>query len=166
MNSNIVSSIICSEFQKRFRDNVGCTAADRAMLVKFSLNIDHEVEDGNRHLELLIFGNESNYIKVFARLDWRVRQSGEFDQPDGAEAEGKTPWVLLADHDSCWRGDGVESLLSSFQEQISCIDSLFTTDGWYSTKKMTASEIGELRDLWTNRTQANLKSLEFHFPVA
>src|SRR5271157_6011394 len=115
MLTNILSTIICQEFEKApvFKTPGYMSSIDTAMLVNFRLAIDSEVEEGYRHLSLLIFGGGCNYIKVFARLKWTVVELSALNDdeaPSNSYTEGETPWILLSDHDSCWRSDGVEHL--------------------------------------------------------
>src|ERR1700722_7192684 len=100
MFENIVESIICSEFDKRYRG--GEIDKNQAMLIKFSLALNYEIEDGYRNLHILIFGGGYNYIGVYAKADWTV-SDGERGTDAFVYTKGETPFVLYGYHDSCWR---------------------------------------------------------------
>ena len=179
MLTNVVDSIICSQFNhafgyarkspeaSRFR-----TEPDRAMLVKFSLSPDYDREEGYRNLSILIFGGGANYIGVYGKLDWNViaREDLTDDDPpcvvEGRDyVKGETPWVLVVYHDSCWRG-GVHGLLWQYRDRISTIDSLFNGDtGWYSDVQVTAQMRAELRLGSGASGRVKLEDLEFQLPA-
>jgi hypothetical protein len=146
------------------------SSVNTAMLVDFSLSVDFDVEDGYRNLELLIFGAGSNYIKVFARLKWNVVPCDALDEDDGLKSgckytEGITGWILLSDHDSCWRSDGVGNLLFTFRQRLSSIEWLHAKNGWFTALKLDHAEIDALRSLWQHRTYQKISEQEFKFPA-
>lgn len=170
MLTNILSTIICQEFEKSsvFKTPGYMSSFDTAMLVNFRLAIDTSVEEGYRSLSLLIFGGGSNYIKVFAQLKWTVVELHALDgddEPSKSYTKGETSWILLSDHDSCWRSDGVEQVIRHFGDRLSMIDYLGSTNGWYTARKLREDEIKSLEQLWRHRTYQKLGDLEFHFPV-
>ena len=187
MFENIVQAIICSEFNRIFgrgrvslesqdKNKQTLTDPDHAMVVKFSLSPDYDVEDGYRNLSLLIFGGGSNYISVFSKLDWNVAPlspTGEALQyttlptDDPQYTKGETPWVLEGCHDSCWR-DAVGRLLRDYRERIITIDWVF--GGWYKTVSISAEEKRQLSVITRNTPgyggsgdRTKLSDLEFKF---
>lgn len=180
MFESIVNSIICSEFQQRFcrggeiaQGNM--SSPDKAMLVKFSLSPSYAIEDGYRNLHILIFGGGSNYISVFAKVDWAVIRNEWSDGNDYLKAgreyiQGETPWVFYGCHDSCWR-DSVRTIIGEFHKRINSIDWVF--GGWYKTITITEEYAKGLK---TSRNtgykgggrQSDWKKaseLQFHFDV-
>jgi hypothetical protein len=171
MLSNILSTIICQEFEKNptFKTPGYLSSVDTAMRVDFRLAVNSAVEEGYRHLSLLIFGAGSNYIKVFARLRWTVIEIADLDGDDNIRkpyTEGETPWILLSDHDSCWRSDGVERVIAQYSDRLSTLEWMGSSNGWYTAMKLTEDEIKSLAKLWRNRTYEKLWDLEFQFSVA
>lgn len=185
MFENIVSNIICSEFEHKFgrshkRAEGDNYMSDRsnAMQVTFHLSPDYKVEDGYRHLTLLIFGGGSNYYSVYGKIDWNVIRNewsdGEYLEEGKEYVTGDTGWLLLARHDSCWR-EGVERTLWEFRDRISHIDSLFSNEGWYqkvAISEDTAEALEQIRRDTPGYGNARgsrktLKELEFQFePLA
>jgi hypothetical protein len=177
----IVSSIICSEFRKEFQSperqkNEGfLSEPNKAMMVRFKLTPDFEVEEGYRNLSILIFGAGRNYITVMAKLDWTVIQNEDInDDGEGLKkgkeyTEGETPWVHFSCHDSCWTSDGVESIIQMFRNRINCMDSRF--DRWYETMTLTPEQIKDFNQITRDTREGKLthsrkfETLEFKFPV-
>jgi hypothetical protein len=176
---NIVQNIICSQFDSTFgrsRSDTKATiqthggrsitidtnsAIDHAMQVKFSLSPNYDVEDGYRNLTILLFGNGSNYIAVYAKVDWHVQYT--------TTEKGESPWVCYGYHDSCWR-DAVGSILREFHGRINTIDYLFNgPTGWYKDVTLTEEQIVSLKAIRDARYEkgdwTRLTDLEFHFPV-
>ena len=182
MYEHIVRSIICSQFETNFGREAGLethSSRTRAMQVKFSISPDYAHEDGYRNLTILIFGGGSNYIGVYAKVDWNVtaNNSGLDIEWNEAEADasrnpeyvkGVTPWVCYGYHDSCWR-DSVESILREFHDRISTIDSLFNGQtGWYKSLELSKEQIAEAKAIRKARYESNavwqkLTDLEFKF---
>jgi len=171
MFENIVQSIICSEFQQRFTRNGeysqgSSSSTDKAMHVKFSLSTSYAIEEGYRNLHILIFGGGSNYISVFAKLDWNVTPiSDEENEPE--YTQGQTPWVFYGCHDSCWR-DAVHIIIWEFRERISSIDWVF--GGWYKITPMEDKYLEDSRNAHykKRRRQSSwqkVSELEFHFDI-
>ena len=137
MFPSVVASIIETEFDKK----VGRFQCDKeeqiAMDLKFSLysNYERDQSDCYRHLAIRLFA-EGNYVTVMLREDAVRAPEGDVD----------TGWLLVADHDSCWR-DGLQSVLRKYERSISYIDSMFQSDGWYSKHAMTDDEIKDARAL-------------------
>lgn len=134
---SIVASIICSEFQREFRDQ---RRWGECMVVTFPLTLDYAKEDGYRHLDVRIHA-PSNYVRVEARERWNVIPlEGLTDEeyphvkPGYEYSEGASPWKQYSYHDSGWR-DGVESILAEFAQRIITIQTLWGSNGWYDTEK-------------------------------
>jgi hypothetical protein len=184
MFENIVANIITSQFSHQFgrdRDGIVKYNSDpfNAMQVKFSLSPDYDREDGYRDLTILIFGGGSNYISVFAKLDWNVIALDDLTDEEDPDVKpgrdyvkGETPWVLQCHHDSCWR-DSINSLLWEYRDRVSTIDSLFNgATGWYKTVPVDESMTNELDAIRRNTPgygnnngeRVTLAGLEFKFP--
>jgi hypothetical protein len=175
MMNGVVSSMICNEFRKEFqkRGDKSWQMSDpeRAMRVRFSLKLDYDVEEGYRHLDLLIFGAGSNYITVMAKLDWAViRTEWLGDDGDGLlegfdYIEGSTPWVHYSNHDSCWTSDGVERIINEFANRINCLDSRY--DSWYFIDTLTPEQVEEFHEITrksrANGTKTKFQDIEFKF---
>jgi hypothetical protein len=171
MIHGVISSIICAEFESnsKFTLKRYLTSRDTAMRLEFALH-SCKGEEGYRHLEIAIFGAGSNYIKVYARIKWSVIPEKAIDGDNSlkegyAYTEGETPWVLLSDHDSCWKSDGVASIIASFRERISHLNTVGCAGSWYKAWKLSALEQAMFLDLAKNRTYAKLQDLEFRFPT-
>lgn len=96
----------------------------RALKTTFSLSIDHDKEEGYRHLDVVIYG-PMNYIGVVARERWTVVPlEGLEDDDDGGlkpgydYTDGATPWKLYCYHDSGWRTDGIDEILKEYGSRI------------------------------------------------
>jgi len=134
---DVAAHIIAAEFDK----NVGTFQHDKdeqtAMDLKFSLYSDYERDQSDcyRHLSIRLFA-EGNYVTVMLREDAVRAPEGDVD----------TGWLLVADHDSCWR-DGLQNVLRTYERSISHMDTLFQKDGWYTKHLMTEEEIKAARAL-------------------
>ena len=135
----ILDSVICSEFEK----SVGrwqCkeeNAPPTGMLVTFRLSVDYDIEEGYRHLDMLIFA-PYNYVGVFARERWNVIKNDhmEYNEEDDESyikegydyVEGSSPWLLEGYHDSCWR-DAVDRVIHGNEARIQGLGGSF--GDWY-----------------------------------
>ena len=168
--SDIVASIISSQFESLCGSKDRKIADHEAMVVKFRLHPDHNVEDGYRHLTLLIFGSDDNSISVYAKTDWTVIRNewsdGESLLGNHEYVEGCTPWVLYSCHDSCWRSDGVECIISEFKERISILDSFH---GWYAIESLSEAQIKELKEIrrakYSGTPWRKVSDVEFKFSL-
>jgi hypothetical protein len=180
MRTNVLSSIICSEFRKEFQSperlkDGFLSEPNKAMQIRFKMNPDFDVEEGYRNLSILIFGAGSNYITVMAKMDWTVIQNEDInDDGEGLKkgkeyTKGETPWVPFSCHDSCWTSDGVESIIQRFRNRINCMDSRF--DRWYETLTLTPEQIEDFNQITRDTLEGKLthsckfETLEFKFPV-
>jgi hypothetical protein len=158
MLTNIIASIISTQYEREFRHN-----KELGMVVKFSLSPDYEVEDGYRNLSILIYDFGFNYVGVYAKLDWTViRKEWLYDTHEYIRND--TDWILMGYHDSGWR-DSINSLLYIHRERIVTIDWLF--DGWYKNMKITPTLTESLRSKIRQRDggERTLAELEFKFEV-
>jgi hypothetical protein len=166
MLENIVASIIYTDFQRSFKD-VEVWPSSVAMKVKFSLSCDWNREEGYRNLEILIFGGGSNYIGVYAKIDWNVKDLVNIHN----SAKGDTDWVLVGYHDSCWR-EAVSNLMQEFSNRIITIDSLFNRGNWYDTVVLSTQNEEHLDQIRKGTPgygnvqgeQIKVQDLEFWFP--
>ncbi len=180
MLTNVLESIICSEFRKEFQSiemqkkDGHLSDPNFGMLVRFKLDPDYEREEGYRNLSLLIFGAGSNYITVMAKLDWTVIPLEGLEDEDGLKpgydyTKGETPWVHFSNHDSCWTSDGVHNLLFMFRNRINCLDSRY--DRWYEKLPLTSEQVKEFRKITDDTRNGKaihsrkIETLEFKFPV-
>lgn len=152
---NIVDSIICDEFDKKVKRWQSKEEKPVAMQLTFRISTEYEVEEGYRHLDMLIYGH-CNYVAVLVRERWNVIPNVELETVDDEEyiktsskgyREGSTGWKLASYHDSCWRSDGVHNVIYKNKDRISGIDSLF---GWYQRIEMT-EELFETIETLTSR---------------
>jgi hypothetical protein len=145
MFESIVESIICNTFDKFGRRGTG-----QAMDIRFRLSIDHEKEEGYRHLNLRIYA-PNNYVMVLVKEDWNViptkdliwdekEQDYFIDKNSKGYVNGETEWQLVSFHDSCWRTDGVHNILWKNRERILHIDTLGSTDAWYNKVNLSSDE--------------------------
>lgn len=191
MYENIVCSIICSQFESMFgrsrqdkkvtvqthagRKVVIDTNSDlnSAMQVMFNISPNYETEDGYRHLTLLLFGGGTNYIAVYAKVDWDVTPNETKENEEPQYIKGETPWVCYGYHDSGWR-DAVDTVLQEFHGRVSSIDYLFNgATGWYKAVSLTEENIIELKVIRNARYDGRgpwmwqkASDQEFHFEGA
>lgn len=136
---SIVASIICTEFQKQFKD---AGRRNEAMVVTFDLRIDHEKEEGYRWLDILIYA-PTNYVTVEVRERWNVipveglaydEKTDDSYVKEGFDyVEGASEWKRVSHHDSAWRTDGVEHTLRDYRDRVLLIES-FGSEGWYNVE--------------------------------
>lgn len=93
-------------------------APQKALLVEFRTPTDYGIEDGYRHIDMLIYA-DANYIGVYVRDRWSVwnNQVAEpgWDCEESAKiTKGASEWRCLAYHDSCWT-EGVERFLCDWK---------------------------------------------------
>lgn len=125
---SIVAQYICEAFLSRC-GKFQCRkpeAEQKAMLVEFDKSIDHDKEDGYRHFELMIYG-PANYVQVWVRETWNViplddleynaEEDESFVKPGKSYDKGASPWQLIGDHDSGWRGR-IQDFLRSNEKEI------------------------------------------------
>lgn len=166
---NIVQSIICNEYEKKFHR----AEPGRAMKVVFSLGNDWDVEYGYRHLEIILYDFGCNYVAVFGRTNWNVIRKewsdGDYLQAGREYVKGETPLVLYGYHDSCWR-EAVGSVLRDFEQRIVSIDTLF--DGGWAKSITVDADLSKVMNGTIRSTpgyggegkRAKLYDLDFKFP--
>lgn len=84
----------------------------KALLVEFRTPTNYDIEDGYRHIDLLIYADH-NYAGVYVRERWNVWSPVE-DDAIVHENKGASEWQCLAYHDSGWT-EGVERLLCDWK---------------------------------------------------
>lgn len=148
----IVESIICTEFEKNVGRWQSKENEPKAMLVTFRLDVNYKIEEGYRHLDLMLYGPQ-NYVGVFARERWVVipREDLECDEyfdtmvkKDAQYQKGQTPWMMEGYHDTCWR-DAVDRVIWANQDRINSIGGKFSD--WYSKIQVTEEFIKKLGPL-------------------
>jgi hypothetical protein len=155
---NIVSSIICDEFDRNVGRRQFKNSNKFGMKITFRLCVDYDKEEGYRFLDILIYA-ENNYVAVMARERWNVIPVCELEYDEKSEdtvikknskgyREGCTEWKLVSFHGSCWR-DGVYNILR--HEGISHIDTLST--GWYEKIEMDANMLSTYNYLTSERDE-------------
>ena len=146
MIEHMLARVICEQFEKTPGKNQrrqpwttlpgggGEKKIAQAMLVDFSLRTNYDVEMGYRHLDLLIYA-PMNYVQVWIRERWIVIPLEDLEDADDggtvvkkgkAYIDGKSEWIKIGDHDSCWP-DAVRGILSD--KRITGFSGL---DSWYS----------------------------------
>jgi len=150
---NIVTSIICQEFET----NVGKWQVKNSetfgMQISFDLSCNPPIEKGYRHLDILIYA-PMNYVAVMVKERWSVIASSDLVYDDNGDAsirkgsrgyvEGSTEWLVAGYHDSCWR-DSLNTVLRNNEERIVTLDTDFKT--WYKKVKMKKSFLDTIGDL-------------------
>jgi hypothetical protein len=135
---NVLSKIICEEFDRNIRSNdtnpntLYNQPLPKAMLIKFFVDSRGNHGGKDKLLEVLLFGQ--GYVTVLKRItNKRTLTKDSLIHND---------WVKCSCHDSCWRNDGIESIINEYampqsKESLSLIDELF---GWYSVHDLTEEE--------------------------
>lgn len=86
---NIINAFVRKEL-KSWNDS-------RVIVFEFTLNPNYDWEDGYRECQIAFY-KPNNYIQCYMRFTWEVCPLDE----RSPYVEGRTPWFLVADHDSCW----------------------------------------------------------------
>lgn len=129
VSSSILSKIICEEYARNIRRNKEYIRKDgrlgKGMLIRILIS---EKQDYSRdkYLEILLFG--SGYVTVLHREVNRT-----------PKIISNRPWIKDSCHDSCWRGDGVEYVISKYSQEK---DLNFIGDfiGWYELVDMSEKD--------------------------
>lgn len=151
--------IICSEFEKKVGRNQDPVFGKKegtdfyAMDLTFRLYpYNEQGEEGYRHLHIRIYG-PMNYIAVLVKEDWTVihesykrEDADDGLKPDKDYVEGNTGWLLASYHDSCWRSDGVESVVYAF-ERLVRLGGIESFDYWYKKTALTKEERDEIQEI-------------------
>lgn len=117
----LLSQALCSTFAKVAGKWQSKKTEPKAFVVSFSTRIDHDKEEGYRHMDLVLYA-ECNYVNVYSRERWDVipLEDLEYNEEDDESyvkkgkdyVKGSTPWTLLCSHDSGWTS-AVENFLST-----------------------------------------------------
>lgn len=158
---NIVSNIIAQEFEKNVGRWQSKKITPHAMKITFHLNNNWDLEEGYRHLQILIYG-PMNYVGVFVKEDWNIIPVDEIEDEDSLKPgcdyrRGSTPWKLMSYHDSCWRSDGLNSILSLHKDRINCLDSI---GHWYTLEEVTEELSKQLDPLMSREGDYLYKFME------
>lgn len=158
---NILSSIICSEFENKVGRWQCKNVTPFAMKVSLRLSVDYSIEEGYRNLHILIYG-PMNYVGVYIKEDWTVIPVDEIEDEDSLKPgcdyrKGETGWKVISYHDSCWRTDGVDRILHLHRDRISGIDSL---SYWYKVSEITPELTEELEKGMYREEGSRYKYLE------
>lgn len=126
---DLVTKVIVQTFEEKvgkFQTKKG-PSAQQALLLKFSIRVDHDKEEGYRQLEMLIYG-PFNYVGVFTRETWNVipledleyneAEDESFVKPGKDYQKGASEWLKVCYHDSGWRTDGVHRILFENRDKI------------------------------------------------
>jgi len=145
---SVLENIICSTFEKEVGRGQMAKGKQFAMDISFLLSVDINVEEGNRNLNIRIFA-PSNYVGVLTQETWnyyRHEDIKEYNDESIIFKEGKnhiigeTEWERQSYHDSCWRNDGIHSILYKHKETIITVDSM---SNWYKKHEMIEKDIYE-----------------------
>lgn len=143
--AGIIARIICQTYESVFRRKQGFE--NKAMQVAFNLRLN-EGEDGDRYLILVLFGH--GYVCVAYREEWRIRPEPNVMRLDfrSRYTEGKSEWVIMSNHDSCWRDDGVQKFMRENMERMCGIDIVLRLSGvtWFEEHEMTADDHREMAE--------------------
>ena len=135
MLQSILADIICTEFQKEFKDKA---EKEHAMLLTFSLSHDYSKYEGYRNLDVILFSNGINYVKVVARERTTFAEIiDDAKMSDYVDTIGD--WEMYAYHDSCWRSDGVGRIINKYQDDMLVISNHFSNT-WYKKHKLEGEE--------------------------
>lgn len=129
MLTNCLTDIICSTFmtnELRNQRRFGLGTHGNMMTVVFRRHIDYTVEDGYRYIELVLYA-PTDYVLVAARQTWRVLDVRGLDQDHDGEwvipkdrgyISGKGPFMVCSYHDSCWRTEGVNRVITAIESKV------------------------------------------------
>lgn len=151
MLENMVASMICQEFEHNVGRKQSHNEKQIAMKLTFRLSNDYDLEEGYRHLQVLIYA-PYNYVAVFVKEDWTIIPVDELDDENDClkkgcnYREGDTGWKMISYHDSCWRTDGIDRIIQSHRDRLNGLDTIGETcvvngksftGHWYSTVEVT-----------------------------
>jgi hypothetical protein len=139
---SILKSMICTTFEAVCGKWQSKKPVPQAFKFTFRLQTNHEVEEGYRYLDVLIYG-ASNYVQVYCREQSNVISLDDMEESDPEDQTGEMvpkegkgyvkttkPWEKVADHDSCWR-EGIEKILKTYKPRITALDSPLSTMPWW-----------------------------------
>lgn len=147
----IVENIICNEFEKRIGRNQASWDKLEAMLLSFRIDTNYKIEEGYRHLDLMIYAPH-NYVGVFVKEKWDVIPKEDLECGDDFDPvvkkgkdyhKGQTRWLMEGYHDSCWR-DAVNRVLWDNRDRINMLDGF---SYWYKTVDVTEELLKDLEPL-------------------
>ncbi len=122
----LLAAVICKTFEKNCGKWQSKKEEPRAFVVKFSIPIAYEKEDGYRHLDLALYA-ECNYVDVYTRERWDVIPLSDIDDASKDYTRGNSGWKFVGSHDSCWR-----SMVEDFiRENASRLNTFDCRDDFY-----------------------------------
>lgn len=138
MINDILTRIITSTFETEVGRSQVKRPVQEVLLIDFRTALDYDKEEGYRHLSMMIYA-PMRYVQVWYNTSWRVIDRDHLDYDDKLDEEfikpgcdyvtGKTEWVKISDHDSCWR-EGVERIVRGEFARLTHLDNL-GMDKWY-----------------------------------
>jgi len=131
----ILSHIIENTFETEVGKDQYKNEEKKCLDVIFSL---YQEEKENVHypkLVLRIFA-EHNYVAVLTKETWKD------DEGEGKDSE----WKLYSYHDSCWRTDGVDRVISDYQYKLNTIGEAFKKK-WYEITTLLPQDIDEIKKI-------------------
>lgn len=157
MLQHILSTIICDTFERQVGRWQQKNKARKALKIRFRLNIDYDIEDGYRWLDLIIYGPH-NYVYVFTSESWNIYHLEDveshtddgpvFKSGKGYEV-GKNGLTLHSFHDSCWR-DAVHRVISEYSDRIAGINGI---GPWYESFEVTEAMEKDFSEIERSRRQ-------------
>lgn len=149
---NLLRDVIAQTFEERVgRDEIQKAAkrqnprgecdTPKCLRVSFKLRVDHAIEEGYRHLDIVIFAPH-HYVGVYTRERWDTIAIADMEDDDGElvpkrgkdYTKGASTWKRYSYHDSCWRSDGIERILLEYEDKIVSFADL----SFYSVKALPA----------------------------
>lgn len=126
----LFSKIIDQTFEKEAGKGQANQPSPKSMLITFRTHTDTQREEGYRWVEFLLWA-PNNYVQVWSRDYWDVAPVEDGERTTDDYSKGSDDWVLLANHDSCWR-DAVDKFL---RERGDRIYSFNPPGGWYKIQE-------------------------------
>jgi hypothetical protein len=126
MLHTLLNTVICQTFLKECGKWQSKKETPKAFFFEFSTSVDHKIEEGYRHIEVLLYAS-MNYVQVWTRRTYTVIPLADLEEGADGESrvkkgkdynEGATPWEKVCDHDSCWR-DGVSKIIWDNRNDLS-----------------------------------------------
>jgi hypothetical protein len=128
---NLLASVICTTFEKTCGKWQCKKPEPKAFVIRFSVGVDHEKEEGYRHKDIALYA-ECNYVSVFVRDRWNVIPVEDLEYDEETDDtyvkkgkdynNGQSEWKLLISHDSCWRS-AVEEFIRENSTKLNTFDS-------------------------------------------
>jgi len=140
MVENILSTIICDEFERQIRPHDGKQWPHKHGL-KFTFSLWYRDDERMSRdgfypkTEMLLYA-ECNYVGVYVRT---------YDVHGLDTKEEDAKWECMSHHDSCWRTDGVQRFLWENREILNGIGQVFKP--WCEKVEVNEELKEELREI-------------------